>query len=128
MSLIQRSQLQFFGSNALLFDNYEIKENINDDLEFNNNGINMITLKGESTNNEIELNGKTTINGDLEVNGTINGINNIKDTDNTTSITTEATAETLIMTTNSIERMRIDSSGNVNMNNIREQILDDCLS
>lgn len=115
MSLIQRSQLQFFGSNAILFDNYEIKENLNDDLEFNNNGINMITLKGESTNNEIELNGKTTINGDLEVNGTIIGVetNLIKDSDNTTSITTETIAETLIMTTNSIERMRIDSSGNV---------------
>jgi len=116
MSLIQRSQLQFFGSNAILFDNYEIKENLNDDLEFNNNGINMITLKGESTNNEIELNGKTTINGDLEVNGTIIGVeetNLIKDSDNTTSITTETIAETLIMTTNSNERMRINSSGNV---------------
>jgi hypothetical protein len=52
------------------------------------------------------------ISGNLNVSGTFS-LNQIKDGDNTTSITTQETAETLIMKTNSIERLRINSSGNI---------------
>jgi hypothetical protein len=61
--------------------------------------------------------GDVTISGDLIVGGSIGGINKIEDGDATTSITTTATAETLIFKTNSNERMTIDSSGVVDINN-----------
>jgi len=58
---------------------------------------------------------------ELEDDGTLVGTglsaDSIKDTDNTTSITTEDTPETIIFTTNSTERARIDSGGNATFNN-----------
>ena len=63
---------------------------------------------------DLNVDGDAVIVGDLTVSGTINGATNrIEDADATTSITTEATAETLIFTTNSSEAMRIENNGEV---------------
>ena len=59
------------------------------------------------------VDGDTTISGDLVVDGIITGaVTAIKDSDDTTSITTTDIAETITMTTNSLPRAVISSVGN----------------
>jgi len=97
-------------TDKIIFNDFEIEENDNtNQLEFNTNGTKCMTI---DTNCDIVM------TGDLNVSGTITGAilgsaNSIQDVDNTTSITTSTIAETLIMRTNSNERMRIKSDGNV---------------
>ena len=62
----------------------------------------------------LDVSGNINFTGTLFNNGvTFNSVTKIENTNNTTSITSEEQSDTLIMKTNSSERMRITSSGNV---------------
>ena len=78
------------------------------------------TLNQLNVQNDADFDSDVNIDGNLVVIGTITGIfngsaNSIQDIDNTTSIDTDAIAETLTFSTNSIVRATIDTSLTVNV-------------
>ena len=78
------------------------------------------TFKQLNVQNDADFDSDVNIDGNLVVIGTITGIfngsaNSIQDIDNTTSIDTDAIAETLTFSTNSIDRAPIDTSLTVNV-------------
>ena len=116
MSLIMRGETSnVFGdiiiNDQILFDDWELEQNATTKaFEINNNGVNAISIEDGT--------GNVLITGDLSVTGTTNIVANaIQDTDNTTSITTEAEAEIIIFRTSGSEAMKIKADGEVKIIN-----------
>lgn len=66
MALIQRSALQLFDGDELLFDNWEITEdNITNNLEINNNGIKVIQF--EDSTGDMTIKSNLNITGNLGI-------------------------------------------------------------
>lgn len=81
---------------------------------FGKNTVNDFNVQEDlDVDGNANIDGDLTVIGDLIITGSLSGVNKIEDIDSSTSITTNATAETLIFKTNSNEVMRIDSVGNI---------------
>ena len=98
---------------SILFNDFEINENdgtVPKQLEINTNGTNIVAF---------DTNLKSTFQGDVTILGTLTAgftnVNAIQDADDTTSIETEATAETITFTTNSLNRGQFKSDGDFNL-------------